>query len=205
MNCYRTCCNVHPRMFRVGDQSLMALVSEIQPRLPWFIIPAMDNFRINSEGERRRLINREAIRVIHYTGRKPWQPDSLMDCLRNAGKPAFMHRMDFKGQWESFVEDSTPFWRDLSVKSANPFRRRMTQLRYALLDFAKQTILSRLGVALIDRLRGLSGHPLDPRDTGWSRNGVRHRATKVHLFKSAGVHMTPTAPATDPRAESERD
>lgn len=170
--CYLTCSNVHPRMFRVGDQSLMALISEIHPRLPWFVIPAVDNFRVNSEGERRRLLDPDSICLIHYTGRKPWLTDSLMDCLRNAGKPAFMHRMLFKVRWESFVEDSMPFWRDLSAKSPNPLLRIMKRVRFTLLDLARRIVLSGLGVSLIGRLRCLLGYPLDPQDTGWSRNGV---------------------------------
>ncbi|HEV3039092.1 MAG TPA: hypothetical protein VHA33_15035 [Candidatus Angelobacter sp.] len=49
----------------------MALTSEIEPPLPWYILPSSDNFRVNSEEERRRLRDPESIRIIHYTGRKP--------------------------------------------------------------------------------------------------------------------------------------
>ncbi|HEV3039967.1 MAG TPA: glycosyltransferase [Candidatus Angelobacter sp.] len=170
--CYRVGCRVHPRMFRVGDQSLMALISEIHPRLPWFVLPAEDNFRVYSESERCRLLDSDSIRLIHYSGCKPWRPDSLMDCFRNAGKPAFMHRMAFKAKWESFVEDTMPFWRDLSMKEADPVRRITRGTRYTLLDLARQAILSRVGVFTICRLRGLLGYPLNPLDTGWSRNSA---------------------------------
>ena len=203
VTCYGVCCRVHPGMFRVGDQSLMALISEIQPRLPWFILPATDNFRVNSEEERRRLSDPESIRIIHYTGRKPWVVDSLSDCIRNAGKPAFMHRLAFKARWESFVMRSTPFWPDLSLKSPNPLHRALQWTNYKLLDIAKRIIFSSLSVSLIRRVRLLLGRPPKFYDTGWSRTGVPRRTSEIAPVKRVRARNMPVALVTDPRGETE--
>lgn len=166
--CYRDGSRVHPRMFRVADQSLFSLVTELDPPLHWLVLPGNYNFRVNSDGDRRRLRNPAEIRLIHYTGPKPWRRDSLSDCVANADKPFFRHRLAFKSRWTSFVERSTPFWRDLSLKG--PLGRRLARgLRLACEDLTRSLIMSDAGTALAETWRIASGAPRHRRETGWRR------------------------------------
>ncbi len=108
---YQECTAENPRMFRAVDQSLFALVSILEPALPWLILPRGYNYRIHNVDDQKEDVKEEDIRIYHFIGLKPWKRVPLKKSLLD---PSLLLHRD---KWFAFVDKQGVFNRDLTVRN----------------------------------------------------------------------------------------
>lgn len=133
VQCFRECTAESPRMFRAVDQSLFALVSVLEPVLPWLILPREYNYRIHNVDDQKEDI-KEDIRIYHFIGPKPWDPLPLKKSLLNPSFP--LHR----DKYFAFLDEQGVFNRDLTIKSGTVLENISKNVCYAI-DECMTTIL----------------------------------------------------------------
>ena len=151
---YKECSTGRPNMFN-GDQGLFALVSIIEPALPWLILQNGYNFRVGNYSDREKNIKEKEIRIYHYTGIKPWQPVPLKNKIRNPD--ILLHR----DKWFKFVDEQEIFNRDLSIRNRSTLEGIVTKMRDFFDDlivtlFIKLQVFKKRTFALCRRFNGKS-------------------------------------------------
>lgn len=133
IKCFQECFSEDSRMIR-GDQSLFALVSILEPALPWLILPRGYNYRIHNVDDQKEDIKEGDIRIYHFIGRKPWESISVRQRLLN---PSVVSHRD---KWFAFVGEQGIFNRDLTIKSGTVLKNISKNVCYAI-DECMTTIL----------------------------------------------------------------
>lgn len=134
LQCFRECTAESPRVFRAVDQSLFALVSVLEPALPWLILPREYNYRIHNVDDQKEDI-KEDIRIYHFIGPKPWESVLLRKFLLN---PSSLLQRD---KYFAFLAEQGIFNRDLTIKNRGVVERISTSVRYSFDDWMTAIII----------------------------------------------------------------